>query len=124
MIPFFAFPLGAGLHLNQLLSAGPSGILLGVACTVITGGMCYFVYKLLGFNFPAIGAAIGTTAGNAIGTPAAVALIDETFAEVASQATAQVAAAIIVTALLCPLLVSLLDRLEKPKDQKEVMFHD
>lgn len=124
LIPFFAFPLGAGLHLNQLLSAGPSGILLGVACTVITGGMCYFVYKLLGFNFPAIGAAIGTTAGNAIGTPAAVALIDETFAEVASQATAQVAAAIIVTALLCPLLVSLLDRLEKPKDQKEVMFHD
>ena len=31
---------------------------------------------------------------------------------------------IIVTALLCPLLVSLLDRREKPKDQKEVMFHD
>ncbi|MFK5280225.1 2-keto-3-deoxygluconate permease, partial [Lacticaseibacillus paracasei] len=39
--------------------------------------------------------------------------IDPAFRQVAAQATAQVAAAIIVTARLCPLLVSLLDRHEK-----------
>lgn len=124
LIPFFAFPLGASLHFNQLISAGLAGILLGIACTLITGGLGYLVYKLLKFKFPAIGGAIGTTAGNAIGTPAALALIDDSFAEVATQATAQVAAAIIVTAIACPMLVSLLDRLEKSTDQEEALFHD
>ena len=116
LIPFFAFPLGAALNFGQLITAGISGIILGVAVTLITGLAGYLVYKMLKFENPAIGAAIGSTAGNAVGTPAAVAGVDSKFAVVAAEATAQVAAAIIITALLCPLLVSLLDKYEKKKN--------
>lgn len=127
LIPFFAFPLGASLNFGQLITAGASGILLGVLCTLITGFAGYFVFRVLKFKFPQVGAAVGATAGNAIGTPAAVAAIDPSLAAVASQATAQVAAAIIVTALLCPVLVSFLDRYEKKRKGmvgKEVTIHE
>lgn len=119
LIPFFAFPLGAGLNLGQLVSSGISGILLGVLCVLITGFAGYFVFRGLKFKYPQVGAAVGATAGNAIGTPAAVAVIDPSFKTVASQATAQVAAAIIVTAILCPVLVSFMDRYEKKRKAKK-----
>jgi 2-keto-3-deoxygluconate permease len=119
LIPFFAFPLGAGLNLSQLLTAGISGILLGVFCTLITGLAGFFVFRILKFKFPAVGAAVGATAGNAIGTPAAVAAIDPSFSKIASEATAQVAAAIIITAILCPILVSFLDRVDKKRRNRK-----
>ncbi len=120
LIPFFAFPLGAGLNFGQLVSAGASGILLGILCVLITGAAGYFVFRVFRFKHPQVGAAVGATAGNAIGTPAAVALIDPRFSEIASQATAQVAAAIIVTAILCPVLVSFLDKHEKKVHAQEI----
>lgn len=112
-IPFFAFPLGSALSLGQLLEAGLPGILLGVLCTVVTGVAGYFALRLIRAEHPQVGAAIGTTAGNAVATPAALAAADPNLSGVAAAATAQIAAAIIVTALLCPLLVSWFDRLEK-----------
>ncbi|MGI6298869.1 MAG: 2-keto-3-deoxygluconate permease [Saccharofermentanales bacterium] len=45
---------------------------------------------------------IGTTAGNAVATPAAIAAIDPTWLPYAEVATAQVAASIVVTAILIP----------------------
>ncbi|HEK8708739.1 TPA: 2-keto-3-deoxygluconate permease, partial [Clostridioides difficile] len=57
----------------------------------------------------------GTTAGNAAGTPEALAAIDPTLATIAAVSTVQVAAAIIVTAICCPMLVSYLDKREKKK---------
>ncbi|MFP3040781.1 2-keto-3-deoxygluconate permease [Treponema primitia] len=115
-IPFFAFPLGAALNLKQLASAGAPGILLGIICTVFTGLGGYLVMKLIKSEHPVAGAAIGTTAGNAVATPAALAAADPRLAGVISDsATIQVAAAIIVTAILCPLLVSWLSKIEKKK---------
>ena len=82
MIPFFSFPLGAGLNLKNLIVGGAPGILLGVACCLVTGLAGYGVYKALqpvkglGIEHPEVGAAIGTTAGNAAATPAAVAAVD------------------------------------------------
>lgn len=114
-IPFFAFPLGAGLNIMNLVKAGAPGILLGLACTVITGFAGYGVYKLLKMDYPEVGAAIGTTAGNAAATPAAVAAVDASLLAVAEAATAQVTASIIVTAICCPILVSFLHRREAAK---------
>ncbi|MCD7983710.1 MAG: 2-keto-3-deoxygluconate permease [Desulfovibrio sp.] len=114
-IPFFAFPLGSALHLNQLVSAGAPGIVLGVLCTVITGFGGYFTLKLIRAKHPQVGAAIGTTAGNAVATPAVLAAADPRLTDVAQVATVQIAAAIIVTAVLCPMLVSWLDKREKSK---------
>lgn len=115
LIPFFAFPLGAALNFGQLIQAGLPGILLGVACTLLTGYGGYLVMKLLKAKKPQIGAAIGTTAGNAAATPAALAAIDPSLAGVAASATVQIAAAIIVTAILCPMFVSFLDKREEAR---------
>ena len=115
MIPFFAFPLGSALNLGQLVQAGIPGILLGVICTALTGFAGYGAMKLIRAKHPQVGAAIGTTAGNAVATPAAIAAADASLEAVASSATVQIAAAIIVTAILCPLLVSWLDKVEKKK---------
>lgn len=115
LIPFFAFPLGANLTLSSFVIAGVPGVALGVLCTVITGGIGYLVYKLLKMKSPAIGAAIGTTAGNAAATPAALAAAGVISTQVSDVATAQVSAAIIVTAILCPLMVTLLHKYESKK---------
>lgn len=113
LIPFFAFPLGSALNFGQLLQAGLPGVILGVVCTLITGFGGYFTMKLLKAERPFVGAAIGTTAGNAVATPAALAAIDPSLAEVAPAATVQIAAAIIVTAILCPMLVNFLAKRAK-----------
>ena len=113
LIPFFTFPLGAGLNFKQLITAGLPGILLGVAVTVITGFGGYFSMKLMRSKHPQVGGAIGTTAGNAVGTPAAVAAADPSMLPISEIATAQVAAAVIVTAILCPVLVNFLNKFEK-----------
>ena len=112
LIPFFAFPLGAGLTLTSIATAGPSGILLGVASTLCTGLVGYLVYKLMHMRRPEIGAAIGTTAGNAASTPAAVAAAGVISTAVSDAATVQVSAAIITTAILCPILVTMLHKYE------------
>lgn len=116
LIPFFAFPLGAGLDFRAILGAGVPGIILGVSCTLITGLGGYFISALYNKgNRTAVSAAIGTTAGNAVGTPAVLALADQKLLPYVETSTAQIAAAIIVTAILCPLLVSLLSKGEKKK---------
>jgi 2-keto-3-deoxygluconate permease len=118
-IPFFSFPLGAGLNLKQLIEAGGPGILLGLFTLLITGVGSYFVYKLLVPKSmrknDAVGAAVGTTAGNAAMTPTAFANVDASFAPYAAAATIQVGASIVITALLCPLLVDFLSRYERRK---------
>ena len=83
--------------------------------TLITGIGGYLVYKLLHMDRPEVGGAIGTTAGNAAATPASVAAVDATLLAVAEAATAQITAAIIVTAICCPLLVSWLHKFEEKK---------
>ena len=126
MIPFFAFPLGAGLNLGALITGGAAGIVLGILCTAITGFAGYYAYKALapakalGIERPEVGAAIGTTAGNAAATPNAVAQADASMAAIAGAATAQVTCAVIVTAILCPILVTFLhNREEKIRAQKQ-----
>lgn len=114
LVPFFAFPLGAALDFRTVVSAGLPGIILGVMTVLITGLGGYYAYRLFGGK-KAVGASIGTTAGNAVGTPAAVAAADPSMAAIAAVATAQIAASVIVTAILCPLLVSYLDKLDKKK---------
>lgn len=113
MIPFIAFPLGSNLNLAAFATAGFSGILLGVSCVLITGLAGYFVYKLIRMPRPQVAAGLGTTAGNAASTPAALLAAGAISAEASAIATAQISTAIIITAILCPILTSWLDRLER-----------
>lgn len=115
----FAFPLGAGLNFATLVEAGLPGIVLGIMTLLITGIPSYFIYKWLvpkkSRRTAAVGAAVGTTAGNAIATPAAIALVDPAWAPFADRATVQVAASIIVTAILVPFLVDFFYKWEQKR---------
>ncbi|MBE0069325.1 2-keto-3-deoxygluconate permease [Thermoanaerobacterium thermosaccharolyticum] len=120
LIPFFAFPLGASLDFKTILQAGLPGIILGLSTVIFTGLAGYYTYTLFGGK-KAVGAAIGTTAGNAVATPAAVAAVDPSVSAIVGPATAQIAASVIITAILCPLLVSYLDKKSKKTiDKKEI----
>ncbi|MGA2551900.1 MAG: 2-keto-3-deoxygluconate permease [Burkholderiaceae bacterium] len=105
IIPFMAFTLGQGINLKAVLTAGVPGVFLGLAVLVITGICCIVADRLLGGSGVA-GAAASSTAGNAAGTPNAVALADPTYAAIAPVATVQVAASVIVTAVLTPVLTT------------------
>ena len=104
LIPFFSFPLGAGMNLETIIKAGGPGILLGIIAA-FTGIGAYILLKLFKEE-PIIGLATGSTAGNAVATPAAVAAADPSLAVVAAAATAQVAAACVVSAIVCPFIVT------------------
>jgi 2-keto-3-deoxygluconate permease len=118
LIPFFAFPLGASIDFATILTAGPPGVLLGVMTVVISGFgaiavlyLWYVVRRRPRRQRNVIsGAAEASTAGNAVATPAAVALADPTYRAVEAAATAQVAASVVTTALLTPLFVILVYR--------------
>jgi 2-keto-3-deoxygluconate permease len=109
IVPFMAFTLGEGINLKSITTAGLPGILLGVAVVVITGLVCITADRLLGGSGIA-GAAASSTAGNAAGTPQAVAIADPTYAAIAPIATIQVAASVIVTAILTPILTAFVHR--------------
>ncbi len=117
MIPFFAFGLGCGINLETILVAGFSGILLGLLTVVICGFFTIFTDKITGGTGVA-GAANASTAGNAVATPAAVAMVDPSLASTAAIATPQVAAAVIVTALLVPVLTAYVAKRNKKKLEK------
>ncbi|MBP2651641.1 MAG: kdgT [Firmicutes bacterium] len=104
LIPFFSFPLGAGMNLETIVKAGGPGILLGVIAA-FTGIGAYVLLKLFREE-PIIGLGTGSTAGNAVATPLAVVEADPTLAAIATIATAQVAAACVVSAIVCPFIVS------------------
>lgn len=118
LIPFFSFPLGAGMDLTTIVQAGIPGIILGLVAS-LTGIGAYILLKLFKEE-PIIGLATGSTAGNAVATPAAVAAIDPTVASIAAVATAQVAAACVVSAIVCPFIVSYAFKLMKNKKMKKL----
>jgi 2-keto-3-deoxygluconate permease len=118
LIPFFAFPLGAAMNLSDVFDAGLPGILLGVMTAFLTGFGGYFALKAAGEKRAIAGFAEGSTAGNAIGTPAALAAADITYLPIAAAATAQIAASCIVTAFLCPAIVVFMNNYLKKKRQQ------
>ncbi|WP_188456216.1 2-keto-3-deoxygluconate permease [Virgibacillus oceani] len=113
LIPFFAFSLGMGIDFVAIIEGGLSGVILGLATVFLTGTAGYFVFKAFKWN-PIAGAAEGSTAGNAVATPAAIAAASAGFASHVDLATVQVAASTVTTAILLPIYIGyLVKRLEK-----------
>jgi 2-keto-3-deoxygluconate permease len=108
VIPFMSFAVGTGIDLRTVLTGGAMGAVLGVCVVVLTGGLTYLGYRFLlrRGRESGIGFAAGTTAGNAVAVPAAVAAVDPTFAPFVGSASAQAATAVLVTALLAPALAA------------------
>ena len=60
--------------------------------------------RLIGKRPGYAGWAVASAAGNSIATPAAVALVDPSWAPFVGDATTQIAAAVVVTAILVPII--------------------
>jgi 2-keto-3-deoxygluconate permease len=114
LIPFFAFSLGAGLNLNTIIQAGLPGILLGVMTTFL-GGFFNIVSDRMVGGTGICGAAASSTAGNAVATPAAIALVDPSLQPLVNAATSQVAAAVVTTIIFTPVLTQLVAKHIKKK---------
>ena len=115
LLPFNGFVLGANMSLLSIFKAGVPGIFLGFITVISTGVLTYYIYSFLRKKPDPMGMAIGTTGGNAVATPAAVALADPGMQPYAEAATAQVAAAVVVTAILTPLLTGYFSRKAEKK---------
>ncbi|MGL5723711.1 2-keto-3-deoxygluconate permease [Cetobacterium sp.] len=116
LIPFFAFGLGTGMHVNMLLQAGIAGVFLGILTTFVGGFFNVIADKLTGGSGIA-GAAASSTAGNAVSTPAAIAISDPTIAALANVAAVQVAASTITTAIFTPILTTIVHRYNNKKNR-------
>jgi 2-keto-3-deoxygluconate permease len=125
LIPFFAFALGANMNfavfLNiQVLAGGVMLSLLTVALTLVG---CAVVFRLFRERSLIAPAAECSTAGNAVLTPPAVAMAAaaagaagmmtqaevEAYRSVVETATCQISIAVLLTAVLCPMVVYLTD---------------
>jgi 2-keto-3-deoxygluconate permease len=109
LIPFFAFSLGASLSFHNILAAGFAGILLGIITTFIGGFFNILADRYVGGTGIA-GASASSVAGNAVATPAALALADPTLSIFVKDATSQIAAAVVTTAILTPILTEYISR--------------
>jgi len=107
LIPFFAFSLGMGINFQAIVSGGAAGVLLGVITVLLTGSAGYLIFRAIGWT-PIVGAAEGSTAGNAVATPMAIATANAAFMPIAKISTVQVAASTVTTAILLPLFIAFL----------------
>lgn len=105
IIPLFSLAIGAGINLTNVVKAGTSGVILGITVVVISGLILFSIDHLTGGDGLA-GIAASSTAGNAAAVPMAVAAVYAGYSQIAATATLQVTAAVIVTAILTPLLTA------------------
>ncbi|MGG1662130.1 2-keto-3-deoxygluconate permease [Brevibacillus sp. NRS-1366] len=131
LVPFFAFCLGAGMNFmnffNPKVVAG--GVVLGFMTTLLTGLAGVLIYKLFRERSTIGPVAEASTAGNAAGTPAAIAAAAsvaagaglmspaeaQQFQDIANTATIQISIATLTTSLLCPIAVIFWDKYQRSK---------
>lgn len=136
-VPFFAFALGAGMNFANFLNPKVvgAGLTLGIMTTVLTGLtgiLCFWVFREKSQIAPV---AEASTAGNAVGTPAAIAAAAavaagsgmmsaaeaQAYKNLVEIATAQVSISTLTTAILCPIAVIMMDKWQRSRgiDAKE-----
>lgn len=111
ILPVNGFVFGANMSLITIFEAGVPGILLGLITVLSTGILTYIIYSAIRKKPDPMGMAIGTVGGNAVATPASVAMADPTLEPYVQSATAQTAAAVVITAILTPILTGFVSKL-------------
>ena len=108
-IAVIGFQLGASMSLSSFIAGGISGILLGLVTLFVVGPITFAFERLCGGNGKAA-VACSTIAGTAMTTPVALAEVAPRYAELAPPAYAQIATAVIITAIMAPILTGWVDK--------------
>ena len=108
-IAVLGFQLGASMSLASFITGGISGILLGLVTLFIVGPITFAFERLCGGNGKAA-IACTTIAGTAMTTPAALAEVAPRYAALAPTAYAQIATAVIITAIMAPIMTGWVDK--------------
>ncbi|MDN4524227.1 2-keto-3-deoxygluconate permease [Fictibacillus fluitans] len=130
-VPFFAFALGAGMNLASFFnpSVVTAGLTIGLMTTILTATTGILVFKLFKEKSYIAPVSEASTAGNAAGTPAAIAAAAsvaagsgmmsaaeaQSYQDIVNIATAQISIATLTTAILCPIAVILVDKWQKSR---------
>lgn len=130
-VPFFAFALGANMNLAVFFNPTVvgAGLLLGVMTTVLTALAGILAFKLFREKSIIAPVAEATTAGNAVGTPAAIAAAAsvaaasgmmsaaeaQAYQALVPIATLQISISTISTAIMGPIAVILADRWQRSR---------
>ena len=130
-IPFFAFALGAGMNFATFFNPKVvvAGVTLGLMTVVLTALTGILVFKLFREKSQIAPVAEASTAGNAVGTPAAIAAAAsvaagagmmspaeaQAYKNLVEIATLQVSLSTLTTAILCPFAVIMMDKWQKSR---------
>lgn len=128
-VPFFAFALGAGMNFATFFNPQVigAGLALGVMTVLLTGGAGMFWFWVFREKSLIAPVAEASTAGNAVGTPAAIAAAAmvaagsgmmsaaeaQAYKDIASIATLQISISTLSTAIMCPFAVILIDKWQR-----------
>ncbi len=96
------FCLGYGMSFESLIQGGVSGVVLALLCLAV-GFVDLWFDRVTGGTGKA-GIACSTIAGTSMTTPPAVAAADPRYAALVPVVTSQLAAAVIITAIVAPIL--------------------
>jgi 2-keto-3-deoxygluconate permease len=105
-IPFLAFCLGTGINLTNVVKGGFAGIVLGLLTVILSAIFVISADKFILRRPGYAGAALCSTAGNAVATPAILAEVSPNLNPYVADATTAVAASVIVTVILVPIITS------------------
>ncbi|MDW8802346.1 2-keto-3-deoxygluconate permease [Clostridium sp. A1-XYC3] len=119
-IPLIAIAIGASLDLKKLFTAGLGGIVLGIVVVAIGGLILICADKFILRRPGYAGAALATVSGSAVAYPAIVATAVPSMQPFVASASIQTAAAVIVTAILGPILTSWAVKKWGGGDKKEI----
>ena len=130
-IPFFAFALGAGMNFATFFNPKVvvAGVTLGLMTVTLTALTGILVFKLFREKSQIAPVAEASTAGNAVGTPAAIAAAAsvaagagmmspaeaQAYKNLVEIATLQVSLSTLTTAILCPFAVIMIDKWQKSR---------
>ena len=130
-IPFFAFALGAGMNFATFFNPKVvvAGVTLGLMTVTLTALTGILVFKLFREKSQIAPVAEASTAGNAVGTPAAIAAAAsvaagagmmspaeaQAYKNLVEIATLQVSLSTLTTATLCPFAVIMMDKWQKSR---------
>jgi 2-keto-3-deoxygluconate permease len=130
-IPFMAFSLGTGMNLATFFNPTVvvAGLAMGVMTVILTGAAGQFWFWLFREKSQIAPWAEASTAGNAVGTPAAIAAAAtvaaasgmmsaaeaKAFQDIAGIASLQISISTMSTAIMCPIAVILVDKWQRSR---------